>query len=69
MYGTWKGIGAARLFLLLLIIVGIGLHAFLALSPLGELFGPPFITLSIDGLRVIAVVLLILSPRAYWSQN
>jgi hypothetical protein len=67
-YRTWQGLNAARYFLIALIIVGISIHAILALTPAGELFGPISITAILDGFRVIAVVLLVASPRAYWRQ-
>ena len=65
-YKTWQGVNAARYSLIALIIIGISIHVILALTPAGELFGPIFITAMLDGLRVIAVVLLVVSPRAYW---
>ena len=66
MYKTWQGVNAARYSLIALIVIGISIHVILALTPAGELFGPIFITAMLDGLRVIAVVLLVVSPRAYW---
>ena len=65
-YKTWQGVNAARYSLIGLIVVGISIHVILALTPTGELFGPIFITAMLDGLRVIAVVLLVVSPRTYW---
>jgi len=67
-FKTWQGVNAARYALIALIIVGIAIHAILALTPTGELFGPASITAILDGLRVIAVVLLVASPRAYWEK-
>ena len=67
-YKTWQGVNAARYSLIALIIIGISIHVILALTPAGELFGPVYITAMLDGLRVIAVVLLVVSPRAYWKQ-
>lgn len=67
-YRTWQGVIAARHFLTALIVFGIAIHAILALTPTGELFGPVLITAVLDGLRIIAVILLAISPRAYWRQ-
>ena len=67
-YKTWQGVNAARYFLIVLIIVGISIHAILALTPAGELFGPIFIVAILDVLRIIAVALLVTSPRAYWRK-
>ena len=68
-YKTWQGVNAARYSLIALIVIGISIHVILALTPAGELFGPVYITAMLDGLRVIAVVLLLVSPRAYWKQG
>ena len=67
-YKTWQGVNAARYSLIALIVVGISIHVILALTPAGELFGPILITVILDSLRIIAVVLLVASPRAYWKQ-
>ncbi len=66
MYKTWLGVNSARYSLIALIVVGISIHVILVFTPAGELFGPIFITAMLDGLRVIALVLLVVSPRAYW---
>jgi hypothetical protein len=68
-YKTWQGVNAARYSLIALIVIVISIHVILALTPAGELFGPVYITAMLDGLRVIAVVLLLVSPRAYWKQS
>jgi hypothetical protein len=68
-YKTWQGVNAARYSLIALIIIGISIHVILTLTDAGELFGPVYITAMLDGLRVIAVVLLVVSPRAYWKQG
>lgn len=68
-YKTWQGVNAARFSLIALILVGISIHALLALSPAGELFGPVSITVFLDSLRVVAVVMLLASPRVYWKQS
>ena len=68
-YKTWQGVNAARYSLIALIVVGISIHAFLTLGPVGELFGPIFITVFLDSLRAVAVVMLVASPRAYWKQS
>lgn len=68
-YKTWQGVNAARFSLIALILVGISIHALLALSPAGELFGPVSITVVLDSLRVVAVVMLIASPRGFWKQS
>lgn len=65
-YKTWQGVNAARYSLIALIVVGISIHAILALTPAGELFGPILITAILDGLRVVAVVLLVASRRSFW---
>ncbi len=67
-YATWKGRGAARLILVAVIAIAIALHASLALTAAGKLFGPTSVTVFLDSLRVVAVVLLFFSPRAYWRQ-
>ena len=67
-YKTWQGVNAARYSLIALIVVGVSSHAILALTPAGELFGPLLITAVLDGLRVIAVILLVASPRAFWRR-
>jgi hypothetical protein len=67
-YATWKGSSAARLILVAVIAIAIALHASLALTAAGKLFGPASITVFLDGLRAVAVVLLLVSPRAYWRQ-
>lgn len=66
-YKTWQGANAARFFLIALIVAGISIHALLALGPAGELFGPLSITIFLDSLRVVAAVMLLASPRAYWK--
>lgn len=68
-YKTWKGINAARIALIALIGIGIAIHSSLIVSRIGDLFGPVFITVFLDGLRVIAVILLIASPRSYWQSR
>jgi hypothetical protein len=68
-YKTWQGVNAARYSLIALIVIGISIHVILALTPAGELFGPIYITVMLDGLRIIAVVLLVVSPRTYWKQS
>ena len=67
-YGTWKGRGAARLVLLAVIAVAIALHAALAVTPAGKLFGPASVTVVLDSLRAVAAILLLVSPRAYWRR-
>jgi hypothetical protein len=66
-YHSWQGVNVARFSLIALIVVGISIHTLLALSPVGELFGPISITIFLDSLRVVAAVLLIASPRTYWK--
>lgn len=67
-YQSWQGVSAARLSLIALIVVGISIHILLALSPVAELFGPVSITIFLDGLRIVAAVLLMASPREYWKR-
>ncbi len=69
LYKTWKGSAGARLALLFLIFAGIAIHASQAFGNFGELFGPLFVTVFLDGLRIIAAVLLILSPKSYWRKQ
>jgi hypothetical protein len=61
-YKTSHGVAAARYALIVIIVVGIAVHATLALTPSGELFGPTLVTAILDGLRIIAVILLLASP-------
>ena len=67
-FKTWQGVNGARYALVALILVGIAIHAILALTPMGELFGPASITAILDGLRIVAVILLLASPREYWGK-
>lgn len=60
---TSQGLAAARYALITIIITGISVHAILALTPSGELFGPILVTAILDGLRIIAVILLLAAPR------
>ena len=53
-YKTWRGASSARLILLLLIVAGVAVHFALARSDVRELFGPLFVTVFLDGLRVAA---------------
>lgn len=62
-YRTWQGGSAARIVLLVIIVVGITVHLSLAWGKTGELFGPPAIVMFLDSLRVIALVLLLMAPR------
>ena len=68
-YKTWRGASSARLILLLLIVAGVAVHFALARSDVRELFGPLFVTVFLDGLRVVAALLLILAPRDYWTKS
>jgi hypothetical protein len=68
-YKTWRGAAGARLILLLLIISGVAVHFALARSDVRELFGPLFVTVFLDGLRIVAALLLILAPRDYWGRS
>jgi hypothetical protein len=66
-YKTWKGSSLARVAVITLIGAGIAIHVSMVVGSFGELFGPAYITAFLDGLRVIAVILLIASPRSYWQ--
>ena len=68
-YRTSQGVNVARYLLIALILVGISIHTLLAVSPAGELFGPLLITAILDGIRLVAAVLLIASPAAFWRQR
>lgn len=65
-YQTWNGTNVARLAVLVLIVTGIAVHASLALGEAGMLFGPIFVTVFLDSLRVVAAILLMVSPRTFW---
>jgi len=68
-YRTWKRTAWARWALLILIALGITLHVALAYGGLGELFGPVAVTMFLDGLRMIALVLLLVAPNDYWRHD
>ena len=64
---TWHGSAHAMRVLLVLIVVGIGIHALLIIRDAGELFGPVFLTVFLDGLRIVAAILLIMTPASFWG--
>lgn len=63
---TWRRNARALRVLLILIIAGVVIHAVLIFRDAGELFGPVFLTVFLDGLRIIAAVLLVVTPQSYW---
>jgi hypothetical protein len=66
---VWYGNARAMHVLLVLIAAGIGIHALLIVRDAGELFGPVFLTVFLDGLRIVAAILLVLTPGSYWRST
>jgi len=69
LYLTWGGAKIARNLLLVTIVLGIAIHVSLAWGSMGELFGPPMLAFFLDSLRVVAAILLLVSPAAYWQSR
>lgn len=68
-YQVWKRAAWAKWALLVLIALGIFIHVRLAFGGMGELFGPVWVTAFLDGLRVVAAILLLIAPTGYWQRG